>query len=155
MISSLISCILVAYIIVRPGNLFLKINTALFFLVCWFLTKKILIQRKIFSLMLINMCALYLMPGTDYQQPVIITSIISLSLAGILFYRILDMASDKDLIKACFSCVFYVIFGLINLILINYTQIYYLSILAIINFALLAYLCTNNLKEQSTKKEPL
>ena len=149
MVSIIISCILATFIIVRDGSLFLKINTALFFLVCWFLNKKTLINRKIFSLMLINMCALYLIPSISYLDQHIAISIISLLLAILLLYRVLIMTKHKNILKGVFSSIFYTIFGMLNILLINNTSVCILSILATINFAILTALSTTSFhKEQ-------
>ena len=148
MISIIISCILATFIIVRDGSLFLKICTAIFFLVCWFLNQKTLINRKIFSLMLINMCALELIPGISYQDQHIAISIISLLLAILLLYRVLQMTRHKNMLKGIFSSIFYTIFGMLNILLINNTHVCILSILATINFAILAHLSTTSFQQE-------
>lgn len=145
MVSIILSCICALYIIVKPGSLLLKISTAIFAIVCWFLTQKILINRKIFALMLINMLALYFMPNTSNQLLAI--SVLSLIIAVILLYRVMQMSKHKDTLKAAFSSIFYSVFGVISVFLINFTQICPLSIIATTNFAILTYLCVTNFSQ--------
>lgn len=148
MISIIISCILATFIIVSDGSLFLKISTAVFFLVCWFLNQKTLINRKIFSLMLVNMCALYQVSNINYQDQHIAISVISLFLVILLLYRVLQMTKHKNMFKGVFSSILYTIFGMLNIILINYTPICILSILATINFTILTFLCTTSFRKE-------
>ena len=153
MLSIIISVILVMYIIVKPGNLPLKINTFIFATVCWFLTKNVLINRKIFALMQINLCALYLMPQTANQFMLI--SIISIILASFLIYRVLQMSTHKDTPKAIFSCILYTIFGVISVFLIGTTKLCPLSIIATTNFAILPYLSVTNFNQGNPIKKEL
>ena len=144
-ISVIISLICVMYIIIKPGYWFLKINTTVFAIICWFLTKKILINGKIFALMLINMLALYLMTQTSNQF--ITVSVINVLMSAFLFYRIIQMSKHKNTVKALVSCILYIIFGVTNIFLLNATQICMFSIISAINFINLTYLCVTDFNQ--------